>query len=226
MKSLLLLFIIFSFAVNAQVERSNKGLLLRGKASTMFIIEDIFFNNWNIGAEYRFAQRHSIGIDYVHFRWRFEQDIYENGMDTGSGPDAFSRRRYLLLDYRYYPFRNMMYNYFFETYINPFVKMGRRKIWSNDPETFYWGNDYSAVRNMRADFTDYGFALGVRYDFGDEDRVGLDANIGAVYREERILYKEQYDGDISDFVESYSGKNYSWKLHMRLNIYVRLFRIT
>lgn len=49
-------------------DESNKSLLLRGKASSFFIVEDMFFQNWNLGLEYRFAEHHSIGIDFVHFR--------------------------------------------------------------------------------------------------------------------------------------------------------------
>jgi hypothetical protein len=220
-----LLGMITAFAqLNAQEDHeSYNSFLLRGKASTFVIIEDIYFQNWNLGGEYRFAQHHSVGIDYVHFRWRHEEDIYIDGMETGSGPDTYSRRRYILLDYRYYPFSHLMQKHRIDPYLNPFIKMGRRKIWTNDPNTLYWDNDISAIRNQRADYTDYGFALGLRFDFGENDRVGLDANIGAIYRETKIHYEEQYDYNNDIFIERFSGKHYDWKPHMRLNIYVRLF---
>lgn len=112
-----------------------------------------------------------------------------------------------------------------EPYLNPFVKMGRRTIWTNDPNTLYWDNDESGIRNQRADFTDYGCALGLRFDFGEEDRVGLDANFGAVYRETNILYEEHYDYDNNIFVERFNEKRVDWKPHMRLNIYVKLFKM-
>lgn len=222
---LLVVISTFSKGISQEQFESNKSIFLRGKASTFVIIEDIFFQNWNLGAEYRFSEHHSVGIDYVHFRWRSEDDIYIDGMETGSGPDSYSRRRYLLLDYRYYPFSHFMQKHRIDPYLNPFVKMGRRKIWTNDPNTFYWDNDISAIRNQRADFTDYGFALGLRFDFGENDRIGLDANIGAIYRETRILYEEQYDYTNDLFIERFSGRHYQWKMHMRLNIYVRLFKL-
>lgn len=224
--SFILLFTVSSFVLHAQENAaSNKSFLLRGKASTFFIIEDIFFQNWNLGAEYRFAEHHSVGIDFVHFRWRHEEDIYVNGVETGSGPDSFSRRRYLLLDYRYYPFSQLMRKKYIDPYLNPFVKIGQRKIWSNDPSTLYWDNDLSGIRNQQADFIDYGFALGLRYDFGVNDRFGVDANIGVVYRETRIQYEERFDYENSIFVERFSGNHSYWKPHMRLNFYVKLFKL-
>ena len=227
MKNVLILFLLLaSFALSAQeAEQSNKSILLRGKASTFFIIEDIYFNNWNIGLEYRFAERHSIGIDFVHFRWRFEHDIYIDGMETGYGPDSYSRRRYLLVDYRYYPFKGLMNSHKIDPYINPFVKMGRRKVWTNEPNTFYTDNDFMNIRNQRSDFTDYGLALGLNYNFTENDRIGLDVNIGAVYRELRILYEEQYDYDTEVFNERFSGNHSYWKFHMRLNLYFKLYKL-
>ena len=222
----LLLPLVSSFSLRAQDDsRSNKSLLLRGKASGFVIIEDVYFTNLNIGLEYRFAERHSFGVDFVHFRWRYEHDIYIDGMETGSGPDSFSRRQYMLVDYRYYPFRYFMKNFRIDPYVNPFVKMGKRKVWTNDPNTFFEDNDLSSIRNQRADFTDYGFALGLRFDFGSRDQFGLDANIGAVYRETRILYEEQFDVSSSQFVERFSGKDVYWKPHMRLNLFYRLCKM-
>lgn len=225
-KSLFLLALLSSFGLSAQKHSgSSKYVLLRGKATVCGVIEDLYFQNWNLGAEYRFAKHHSFGIDYVHFRWRYEYDIYVDGEETGSGPDSFSRRRYLLADYRYYPSSDLMRTDGVEPYFNLFAKMGRRKIWTNDPDTFYSDNDVKAIRNQRADFTDYGFALGLRIDFGVNDRFGLDANVGLVYRDTRILYEEQYDYDNAVFVERFAGNHNYWKPHMRLNLYVKLFNI-
>lgn len=224
MKHAIILFSILISCQHSFSQSYNKGLLLRGKAFGMFIIEDLFFNNYNLGLEYRFAECHSFGIDYVHFRWRREYDIYVDGYDSGSGPDAFSRRRYLLVDYRYYPFRRMMPNKGFELYINPFMKLGRRKIWTNDPYTYYSDNDLSSIKDQRSDFADYGFAIGTRVDFGSNNRFGMDVNIGAVYRDVSIRYEEQYDYDSETYIERFSGKRYYWKPHMRLNLYWRFLR--
>lgn len=118
-----------------------------------------------------------------------------------------------------------MKKHYFDPYVNPFVKMGRRTIWTNDPETYFYNNHISGVRNQRADFTDYGIALGFRHDFGVSDRFGVDINIGAVYRETRLKYQEQYDYDNLAFVEQYSGTSHSWRGHIRLNLYVKLFEL-
>lgn len=224
-RSLLLISLLYSFLNTAQENHdSNKSILLRGKASAFVIIEDLYFLNWNLGTEYRFAERHSIGVDDVFFRWRQENDIYIDGIDSGSGPSAYSRRRYFLIDYRFYPFRKLMQQKSIDLYINPFVKIGQRKIWSDDPETYYSDNDGSAILNQGSTFFDYGFALGLHYSFGKKDRIGLDLNIGTVYRETQIQYEQRFDYDNFVLVESTSGNRNQWTMHMRLNLYIKLFK--
>ena len=206
-------------------EVSSKALLIRGKAS-LFGHEDLYFHNWNLGVEYRFAKRHSIGIDFVHSRWRYEYDIYIDEIEQTYGPDSFSRRRYALLDYRYYPFKNVqLKGTKIDLYANPFVKLGERKIWTNDPGTFYSGDQIFGIRNHRSDFADYGVAFGFQVDFGEQDRFGFDTNIGAVYRKSEIRYEEKFDYKNDVFVERFSGASEAWKPHMRMNLYFRILKM-
>ena len=130
--ALILLTMLFSFEFFVQESHEiNKAIFLRGKAFTSAVIEDAYFQNWNIGVEYRFAEKHSIGLDFVHFRWRYEEDIYIDGYETGSGPDSFSRRRYLLADYRYYLLQMLIKEKHIDTYLNPLVKLMTKKIQSS-----------------------------------------------------------------------------------------------
>lgn len=221
LKTTFTLFLALLFSLKLQAQETNKSILLRGKASTFFVVEDIFFQNWNIGVEYRFAENHSVGLDFVHFRWRYEQDVYIDDIEMGYGPDSFSRRRYLLIDYRYYPFRNLMQEKYIDPYLNPFVKVGKRKIWTNDPTVLFGEHDIPMVKNHRADFTDYGLALGLRSDFVDR-RFGFDVNIGLVYRETRVRYEKRYDFPTDTYSEHSFRKYYNWHPHMRLNFFMRI----
>lgn len=222
---LLLCALLSLFTVISQEKTyTNKSLVLRGKASAFVIIEDQYFRNVNLGLEYRFAEHHSFGVDFVYFRWHYEYDIYIDGIETGSGPDAYSRRLYSVVDYRYYPFNTKAENRL-DPYINVITKMGKRKIWTNDPETLYGDNDVSSIRKQNASFNDYGLAVGLKVKFGTSQRVGLDASIGAIYRESRIHYQEKYDYQNTAYVESFSGTSHLWKPLMRLNIFVKLFTI-
>jgi hypothetical protein len=222
----IILALFFSFKLQAQeTVENNKSISLRGKAFTTAIIEDIYFQNLNTGVEWRFAEKHSVGFDFVHFRWRFEDDIYLDGEEKGYGPDSFSRRRYLLIDYRYYPFRVLIKEKHIDPYLNPFVKVGERKIWTNDASTFFSEHDIPRVKSHRADFIDYGAALGFRYKFKEDGRVGIDVNIGAVYRETRVRYEQRYDSSIDTFSDHYFRKYHNWHPHMRLNIFVKICKL-
>lgn len=65
--ALILLTMLFSFGSFAQESlEDNKSILLRGKTFTSTVVEDAYFQNWNIGVEYHFAEKHAIGVYYVH----------------------------------------------------------------------------------------------------------------------------------------------------------------
>jgi hypothetical protein len=95
---------IFGTCLYAQITDNSfaKTTTVRRKATIGFIVEDSYWRNANIGFEHRFTLRHAVGIDYVYFRGRYENDSIVNGVYYGSGFNAFWRRDYLILDYRFY----------------------------------------------------------------------------------------------------------------------------
>lgn len=60
------LFIFLSFsALGQEIDQKYKHLLTRGKVVYISLIEDRYYTAANIGVEYRFAPRHSFGVDFV-----------------------------------------------------------------------------------------------------------------------------------------------------------------
>ena len=215
-----LIFIIPLTSFSQDVSDSNKKILLRGKIFASPILEDAFFRNLSIGLEFRFLNQHSIGIDYVHFRFRIEQDSIVNGIEYTSGPSIYSRRNYLNVDYRFYPFRKRL-NGRFDPYVNSFVKIGKRDVWSVDSSLVY-ANGTERLLAQNSNFTDYGLAVGTRLDFGVKDRFGLDANIGCVKRMSRIWYQKYETYDPLTIHEEFNTSDSKWVIHMRMNLYFRI----
>jgi hypothetical protein len=220
---LLLLFSIslaFNF-ISQNESFTKKGVFLRGKVSAFFLIEDAFFRNANIGAEFRLLERHSFGIDYVFFRWRYEQDSLIDGMDAGGGPSSYARRDYLLVDYRFYPFKKLMEEKQIDPYINVFTKIGKVKSWSEDGA--YFSTFDKQVYGSKLHFNDFGIAGGLKVDFGLHDRFGIDVNIGAVYRRENRYEEYGYDFTLNEpFTTNLHQESFKFRPHMRLNLYFRV----
>lgn len=220
-KILPLVFCFLSYLAHSQDNHMylDRYLALRGKAFAFVIIEDIYFQNLTGGVEFRFSKRHSVGLDWVHFRWRYENDYYLDGYDQGYGPDAFRRRRYLLVDYRFYPFLSSS-NFLpqkMDFYINPLVKLGRRKIWSETGSSTT--DEFSdVVYTDRSDFTDYGLALGTKIYFSSKRKLGLDVSMGAIYRVGYIFEQTGYLNDQKSGFIVQNSPYRIWQFHMRLNL--------
>lgn len=214
-------------SLNAYVQKSttsSKHILVRGKASSFFLVEDAFWRNANIGAEFRFLNKHSIGIDFVYFRWRYQNDSIVNDIEYSTGYNCYSLRKYLLIDYRYYPFPNIKHDYDIDIYFNPFIKIGKRSIWSEDPYTFVATSDMRQTNTMSANFDDYGFAIGFRYCFDMYDRFGIDVNMGIVKRHNDIWYEKGYDYTSNSFFETHNTTSSSTNIHMRVNFFLKVFQ--
>ena len=194
---------------NLKMYEKNKvkfGIILRGKVIGGGILEDLTHFNITSGLEFRFLKYHSIGIDYVYLRQRFEEESYDSVSQDyiDNGFSNYSLREYFLVDYRFYinlfPKKNIF------PYISLFTKVGEIKNWYHNKSILGRTGDY----NYRAVFNDYGVALGTHIGISPNGRVGLDVNIGAVKRETSVAYG------------TYPSK--TWAIHMRLNLYFNLFK--
>lgn len=198
-------------------------ILIRGKASSFVVIEDEFWRNANIGIEFRFGKHHAIGIDYVYFRWRFENDSIVNGTEYSSGYNAFSKRNYLILDYRYYVLNvSYLQKLHVDFYLNPFLKLGKRNIWTENQSTYWIENNTHQITEQQTNFLDGGFAFGIKKGFGVKKRFGVDASLGFAKRYNHILYEKGYDYVTKNDVERTNRDETTWHVHARLNLYYLL----
>ncbi len=160
------------------LEKNHRGLdfSLRGKVATFFIIEDVYFLTYTGGAELGF-NRHSIGLDYTWFRWRYEEDTNEDvGMYS-----QYELRNYLHADYKFtfliFPRIDL------DVYFNAYYKSGKYTMWYDKYEEFDFGTrDVSFLQSTtKGLFTEPGVGFGIR-KYAEESGFGLDVSAGAGYR--------------------------------------------
>ncbi len=222
MKKILIVFcLILPLYAHVQVETKLSQLFVRGKMFSTAIIEDAYFRNASIGFEYLLFDKHAVGIDYIHFRWRYEHDSTANGIEYGAGPSIYSRRNYLNIDYRFYPF-NRHENLNIKPYFNSFIKIGKREVWSDD-STLTFFDEKKELYSHSSNFTDLGLAIGIRTYFGDKQRLGLDFNLGCVKRYSQIWQQRSRSVNPIGTLEEFNVLDTTWKIHMRLNLFFRIF---
>jgi len=207
--------------LQVKMDFSKNAVLLRGKVFYGGFIEDNYFRNLSIGAEFRFLPKHSVGIDFVHCRFRFETDSTAKGVEYYSGPNTYSRRNYINVDYRFYPFKQLMTAQRIDPYLNIFIKRGQRDVWTED-STILYSMGKENIQFQNSNFSDYGLAMGLRLRFGSRDRFGLDYNVGAVRRVSTIWYEKGKTYSPTVPYEKFNVQEYRWALHMRLNLYFKI----
>jgi len=105
--------------------------------------------------------------------------------------------------------------------MNTFVKIGKRKIWSEDPSARVIEDAFKPIIKQNSNYSDFGLAIGVR---GGADIFGFDINMGAVKRISDIWYEQGYDYSTSAIYEKFNVRESKWAFHMRLNLYVRILQ--
>ena len=193
----------------------NFAIIIRGKIIGMQFLEDVLHSNTTAGLEFRFKNYHSIGVDYVYMRHRYEEESYDTLKNEyfDNGFSDFDLREYMLIDYRFYfNFRPKAKSTFLP-YISLFTKIGENKKWYQYKKIFSRESPY----NFMTKFRDYGIGIGAHLGFLPEGRGGADINIGLVRRFSTL----NYDHSQSPLL----FKTTSWHPHMRLNLYFNLFKI-
>lgn len=190
-------------------ENSDFSLTLRGKIVGFFIIEDIYFATYTLGAELIHNERHSLGVDYTFFRWRNETD----DIDDNSMYSQYETRTYLLVDYKY----TYWHFYSADLYLNMYGKVGNYKMWYK-PYDYPFGNQDATFLQSTAKgtFNEPGIGLGIRKYFVDSG-FGIDCSANAAYHisnnDERI-YISQTETQFRDNVSEEKMKFY-----VRLNLF-------
>ena len=192
---------------------SEKGLDLRAKAITFFIIEDAFFTTVNLGAELRYNS-HSLGIDGSYFRWRWEHD---DGDDVAMF-ERYEKRAYLLFDYKF-GFLGWGQN---QLYFNSYLKTGTYNEWYSRQDYDLSATDSIRTQN-RSDgtFNELGAGLGYKRNY-KRSRCGYDISANVAKRfstTDNLTYSTLTE---SEFEEDAHTSEIVF--YMRLNFYFPLTR--
>jgi len=167
--------------------KNDLSFAVRGKYLPGFIIEDIYFRTYGLGAEMIFKERHSIGFDANVFRWRFQNDD-ANDVEMY---DEFERRAYLNVDYKL----NFMLNDNLGLYLNTIFKFnGKYRSWI---EMYDYPEQKEVFSRSAGTFYEPGVGIGIKGYFGDSD-FGIDAsmNVGRRFEirdEVNQLYPEGFE---------------------------------
>lgn len=190
------------------------SIALRGKLFGFFIIEDTFFSTGTIGAEFLMKGRHSLGADFTYFGWQYQDD------DNEENPlyNAFERRTYLYLDYKY---KVLSYKSF-DFYFNLYDKIGKHHIWNEGIAEGYtfWEKPFLNNREDGA-FNQVGVGIGIKkYAEGGRFYVDLSANVGKLFTNSNTV---TYNDSLHEIDRQYHVKNDRNIFYMRLNFGCKLF---
>lgn len=216
-KTLLFVFIscfrVIIFAQKDTANARNLEFLIRGKVLGYVIIEDTWVRSFSIGGEAKINRHFSLSADLVHFRWKFEKEVYPF---SGNYNDyfeyaLFDARNYLAFEARYYPLKvDQIYR--FKPYVAAVSKVGGRFIHIQDD----YPPDENEVIRLNSDFKDLGTSLGIQIG----NSWGFDVNMGASYRWET----KNEDIFINTNYTQYSSnvKDQRWVYNIRINFFVNL----
>jgi len=166
---------IFNFqAQQVSSPQVKMEYIVRFKPLGMVIIEDLWVRSFSAGVELRYNKQFSFVADIVHFRWKYEREVYKTPGNVEDYDEyaQFDARNYLAFELRYYPqFKKNISEV--RPYINLFSKIGGRFLHTQDQYPL----DDQEVFGLNSSFYDLGTSLGCSIG----NRFGFDFNVGAVY---------------------------------------------
>lgn len=217
---LITLFIsVLSYGQYQKYTRKHYRLFINGKAlAGPTSTENKYGKSITIGAGITFLKDHSLSTDYVFFENNYEHEsLSPAGYYNNNGTYDVTYRKYLIFSYRYIFAKKTPGIY---PYFGAFMKLGKENRLFDDgiiPRE-------STPLNYRADINEYGVVIGFKLNFGSNERVGLDFNVGAVNAYHYILYgKKHSPWNNGEYVTNYLDS--FWKPNIRLNLYFNLFKI-
>lgn len=200
-----------SSIVDLLAEREGFSFAARGKVATFFIIEDVFFLTYSLGTEFSY-NKHSLGLDYTWFRWRYEED---NSDDVGMY-SQYELRTYLHADYKYtyweYPRLE------FDLYLNVYDKIGEYKMWYDKYSEYDFGSRDMTFLESKAKgtFNEPGLGIGIR-KYAEQTGFGFDCSMNVGYRmmnNDEQTYINAFETDFRDNV-----KTEKFLFYMRMNCF-------
>jgi hypothetical protein len=218
----ILFSLLFPFIVVAQAKCWEGGierdpgmrLITRGKIFGWVPFEDLYLVTATLGAEYKFAKRHSIGSDIIWTKYWHENDSTNKvtGEDYGAGFWQHDTRLNLNADYRFYFYLRNKIHDFRGMYLSAFHRRGTMKWRSCEDYEFDTGEDI----RKDAVISDLGLAIGYRQGGFFSDRWGLDVSFGMAQRTKTEDY-ERYISATQTEIEL-NRKTIRWIPVFRFNV--------
>lgn len=198
----------------------RSGFLLRGKLAGFVIIEDIWVLNFTAGAEYRFAKYHALGVEYYFFRWRYEQEQYNNPNDPSYYEEysSWNPRHSMLIDYRFYLPFSILRKSHMQPYLQAYYRFGNARVYHHEKYQL----DSSDIITQREKFYDIGFTAGIHWGFLPKGRMGIDINAGAYLRNK--TEDIEYYNPPGDHMYVYGVKSEKWMPIFRVNFFYYLWK--
>lgn len=187
--------------------------LIRGKVLGYVIIEDIWVRSFSIGSEVKFNNHFSLSADLVHFRWKFEKEVYPTpgNYDDYLEYALYDARNYVALEARYYPF-NFKPTVKYKPYFTAISKVGGRFLHIQDE----YPPDKNEVIRLNSDFKDVGASLGLQIG----QKWGFDVNMGAAYRWETKNEDIFLTDDKTQYTQNVADNR--WVYNIRVNFFLNL----
>lgn len=159
-----------------QKDKQAFAFSVRGKVASFFIIEDVYFVTYTLGTEFAY-KRHSLGLDYTWFRWRYESD---NNDDVGMY-SQYELRTYLHADYKYTFLEFQRAEV--DIYFNAYDKIGNYSMWYDKYTDYDFGTrDMSFLQSTaKGTFNEPGAGFGIR-KYAEKSGFGIDISANAGYR--------------------------------------------
>ncbi len=200
-----------SSIVDLLAEKEGFSFALRGKVASFFIIEDVYFLTYSIGTEFSF-NKHSLGVDYTWFRWRYEED---NSDDVGMY-SQYELRTYFLADYKYTFWEFPKHE--FDLYVNVYDKIGDYKMWYNKYAEYDFGNrDMTFLESKsKGTFNEPGLGIGVR-KYAEQTGFGVDCSMNVGLRMMNNDEETYLSATETDFKENVKSERTLF--YMRLNCF-------
>lgn len=191
-------------------DKAGFTFTIRAKFATFFIIEDVYFLTYTLGTEFGY-NKHSLGLDYTWFRWRYETD---NSNDVGMY-SQYELRTYLHVDYKYtfVEFDRADVNLYFNSY----CKIGNYSMWYDKYNDYDFGTrDMTFLESKtKGIFREPGLGLGFR-KYATDAKFGLDCSTNLGYQFTNYNEKKYISATETDFRDGV--RNQKFVFDMRINL--------
>jgi len=188
-------------------------LFFRSKALGIVVIEDYWLRGLSVGGEYRLGHQFAISADYVNYRTRREEEVYDNieHPDWYNEYSQYDARNYWAFQLKWYP--KFWFDFHgIQPYASLMYKVGGRKLYNQEKYPIK-ENDLIGISG---DFYDAGFLFGVL----TSGPIGGDIALGVRKRTE-TRWEERYHENTNATFEQINESKYG--LVLRANFYVKIF---